>query len=224
MAKRKTTRKRTTKRKTSKKRRSSPKRRSKPTKRVVKRESGPAYMVQLSDSKSLRKDVLESLREVIIFMQAHEKFMRIQEEKVVLFTQLKNDVKDLNLLIEHKLKKHLPKGKLKVVSRYEEKRKKQKEMEKVEVISAREMASGPKLKVVQPKVVTTLPEGSVPPPSPNPVSLAPSVPPQPGQAPVQASAAVPPAPPMPKPVAPKSELDDLENQLQDIENQLKGIQ
>jgi len=32
------------------------------------------------------------------------------------------------------------------------------------------------------------------------------------------------APPIPKPVAPKSELDELENQLKDIEDQLRGIQ
>ncbi|MBT3836051.1 hypothetical protein HOD05_02165 [Candidatus Woesearchaeota archaeon] len=222
MAKRKTTRKRTVKRKATKKR-SSSKRKATTTKRTVKRESGPAYMVQLSDPKSIRKDILESLREVIIFMQAHEKFMRIQEEKVTLFTKLKNDVKELNLLIEHKLKKHLPKGKLKAVSRYVEKRKKQQDMEKVEVVSAREMANSPRMPEVPVNVVSTLPNGSIPQPLPNPLPpAAPLPPPQPGQTP--APSPVPMAPPMPKPVAPKSDLDDLENQLKDIEDQLRGIQ
>ncbi|NQV91990.1 hypothetical protein HQ489_05960 [Candidatus Woesearchaeota archaeon] len=221
MVKRKTTHKRTTKRKVTKKT-SLPKHKSVPLKKVVKHEIGPAYMVQLSDPKSIRKDILESLREVIIFMQAHEKFMRIQEEKVTLFAQLKDEVKDLNLLIEHRLKKHLPKGKLKAVSRYEEKRQKQQEMEKVEVISAREMARGPKIPDMSVNVVSTFPDGSMPQPLPN--SVPPATPFNVPQQRVQASAPVPMAPPMPKPVAPKSDLDDLENQLKDIEDQLRGIQ
>ncbi len=220
MAKRKTTRKRTVKRKTTRKR-SSSKRSKKPVKRTVKRESGPAYMVQLSDPKSIRKDILESLREVIIFMQAHEKFMRIQEEKITLFTQLKNDVKDLNQLIEHKLKKHLPKGKLKAFSRYAEKRQRQKEMEKVEVVSARDMARSPETPV---HVVSTMPKGPVPQPLPNPMTPAAPLPPNAPPQPTPAPAPVPMAPPMPKPAAPKSDLDDLENQLKDIEDQLRGIQ
>src|SRR3989344_6625615 len=72
----------------------------------------PEYMVQVSDPKMLRKDLLESLREVIIFMQGYEKFRRIQEEKVALFAALKADVHDLNSLIENKLRKYLPQGKL----------------------------------------------------------------------------------------------------------------
>lgn len=69
-------------------------------------------MVQLSDPKMLRKDILEALREVIIFMQGYEKFRKIQEEKVATFTALRADVKELQGLIEGKLRKYLPKGKL----------------------------------------------------------------------------------------------------------------
>ncbi|PIN87781.1 hypothetical protein COV12_01985 [Candidatus Woesearchaeota archaeon CG10_big_fil_rev_8_21_14_0_10_32_24] len=221
MAKHKTTHKRMTKKKTTKKQ-SSPKS-SVTTKRVVKQEPGPAYMVQLSDPKSLRKDILESLREIIIFMQAHEKFMRIQEEKVMLFTQLKTDIQDLNSLIEHKLKKHLPKGKLKAVSRYEERRKKQHDMEQVEVISAREMARGPKMPDMPVNVVSQLPDGEMFPESPSsPQIESVNVPPQPVN--IVQRPNIPMAPPIPKPVAPKSELDELENQLKDIEDQLRGIQ
>ena len=35
-------------------------------------EKEPEYMIQISDPKMLRKDLLESLREVIIFMQGYE--------------------------------------------------------------------------------------------------------------------------------------------------------
>lgn len=96
----------------------------------IEKEGGPKYMVQISDPKMLRKDLLESLREVIIFMQGYEKFRKIQEEKVALFIDLKASVKDLNSLIDHKLRKYFPKGKLKPITetRFSE-------PEKVEVVS-----------------------------------------------------------------------------------------
>lgn len=72
----------------------------------------PEYMVQLSDPKMVRKDLLESLREIIIFMQGYEKFRKVQEEKIKIFNALKNDVRELNNLVEFKLKRRLPKGKL----------------------------------------------------------------------------------------------------------------
>lgn len=72
-------------------------------------------MVQVSDPKVLRKDLLETLREIIIFMQGYEKFRKLQEEKVATFAALKSDVKELNVLINHRLRKYLPKGKLRVV-------------------------------------------------------------------------------------------------------------
>lgn len=76
-------------------------------------EKEPSYMVQIPDPKMLRKDILESLREIILFMQGYEKFKKIQEEKVATFTALKNDVKELNTIINTKLRTLLPKGKLK---------------------------------------------------------------------------------------------------------------
>lgn len=72
----------------------------------------PDYMVQITDPKMIRKDLLESLREIIIFMQGYEKFRKIQEEKVALFSALKTDVKELHSLVENRLKKYLPQGKL----------------------------------------------------------------------------------------------------------------
>ena len=40
----------------------------------IAREKEPEYVVNISDPKGLRKDILETLREVIIFMQSYEKF------------------------------------------------------------------------------------------------------------------------------------------------------
>ena len=89
------------------------------TKKAAKRpslkETGPKepeYMIQLSDPRMLRKDVLESLREVIVFMQGYEKFRRIQEEKVALFNTLKGNLKDIQIIIDHRVRKYLPKGRL----------------------------------------------------------------------------------------------------------------
>lgn len=76
------------------------------------RELEPAYMVQIHEPKMFRKHLLETLREIIIFMQGYEKFRKIQEEKVRTFTALKSDVKELSRLMDVRLRKFFPKGKL----------------------------------------------------------------------------------------------------------------
>ena len=72
----------------------------------------PDFNVQINEPRMLRKDILEAIREIIIFMQGYEKFRKIQEEKVALFTQLKSDVRVINSLVDEKLRKYVPKGKL----------------------------------------------------------------------------------------------------------------
>lgn len=74
----------------------------------------PELMIQLPDPKMLRKEVLESLRDVIIFMQGYEKFRGIQEEKVALFLKLKGDIREITTLMDVKLRAHFPKGKLRL--------------------------------------------------------------------------------------------------------------
>jgi hypothetical protein len=109
--------KKTTKRKTAPKkviRKKSTLRKAPVKRKVVNKEVEPEYMVQVGEPKTLRKNILESLREVIIFMQSYEKFRQIQEEKVTTFNQLKGDIKELSSLLDHKLKRHFPKGKLSV--------------------------------------------------------------------------------------------------------------
>ena len=69
-------------------------------------------MVQINDPKNVRKDLLEALREIIIFMQGYEAFLKIQEEKIAVFGELRDDVKSLNSLVDSKLRRMLPKGKL----------------------------------------------------------------------------------------------------------------
>jgi polyhydroxyalkanoate synthesis regulator phasin len=105
----------TKKKKSSKKRAS--KKRSAPSKKSVSHDKHPTYMVQVPEPKMLRRDVLEALREIIVFMQGYEKFRKIQEEKVATFTTLKTHVKELSRLIDHNLRAHFPKGKLAAMSR-----------------------------------------------------------------------------------------------------------
>ena len=80
-----------------------------------KKEKEPDYVIRIHDPKIVRKDILESLREVIIFMQGYEKFKKIQEEKVNTISLLKEQIKELNTLVNHQLKKYLPVGKLKPI-------------------------------------------------------------------------------------------------------------
>jgi hypothetical protein len=118
--------------------------------KVQHKDEEPSFMVQVAEPKMLRKDILESLREVIIFMQGYEKFMSIQEEKVSLFSSLQTEVKDLRFLINDKLRKLLPKGKLPAVNltrkrEMEEVERKSLSQNEVEVVNIRaEPESKPK--------------------------------------------------------------------------------
>ncbi|MDO8656465.1 MAG: hypothetical protein Q7K45_04455 [Nanoarchaeota archaeon] len=92
---------------------------AKKTKPVVKqhhhispKEKEPEYVVQIQDPRMVRKGLLESLRDLIIFMQGYEQFRKLQEMKVAQFTALRNDVKELNHLLDVKLRHHFPKGKV----------------------------------------------------------------------------------------------------------------
>jgi hypothetical protein len=53
-------------------------------------------------------------------MQSYEKFKRVQQEKVALFSSLKTDLKELTMLLNTKMKSHFPKGKLHAITEAEE--------------------------------------------------------------------------------------------------------
>lgn len=106
------------------------------------KDKGLNLMVQINDPKNVRKDLLEALREIILFMQGYEAFRKIQEEKITVFEQLKDDVKALNSLVDFKLRRLLPKGKLESMM---------KKIPKVEVVQKDEMEQMPAPKA-QPKM------------------------------------------------------------------------
>ena len=99
----------------------------------------PGYMVQVNEPSLLRRDLLETLREVILFMQSYEKFKRVQQDKVHLFTSLKTDLKELNMLLGTKMKAHFPQGKLDAITEADEHNRieKQHELEEGEIRSER---------------------------------------------------------------------------------------
>ena len=114
-------------------------------------ERSPEYMIQISDPKMLRKDLLESLREVIIFMQGYEKFRKIQEEKVALFSSLKVSVRELTSLIDHKLRNYLPKGKLKATTETDSKVMPKEPEEVLPVPAAMEKMEPEQMEIEEPK-------------------------------------------------------------------------
>ncbi|MBS3116387.1 hypothetical protein J4421_02200 [Candidatus Woesearchaeota archaeon] len=123
--------------------------------RARKKESldkDPQYMVQVNEPIMVRRDILESLRDVILFMQGYEKFRKVQEKKVMLFTLLKSQVKELSSLLQNKMYLYFPKGKLRVVSPPEMMEEEEKE-EKVEE-PVKKVESKPKL---QPTEKTPMP-------------------------------------------------------------------
>ncbi|MDP3699205.1 MAG: hypothetical protein Q8R47_06495 [Nanoarchaeota archaeon] len=113
------------------------------------KDKGFNLMVQVSDPKTVRKDLLEGLREIIIFMQGYEAFRKIQEEKIAVFAQLKDDIRGLNNLVDSKLRRLLPKGKLDGMMK--------KGMARVEAAAKDEMAPMPVPKA-QPKMMMPKPE------------------------------------------------------------------
>ena len=60
------------------------------------KEKEPGFMVRVNEPKLVRKDILESLREVILFMQSYEQFKQVQAEKVATIASLRASVKELN--------------------------------------------------------------------------------------------------------------------------------
>ncbi len=106
--------------------------------KTISKDKELTFMIQLGDPAILRKDILESLRETIIFMQGYENFKKIQEEKFTALKQLKEITKEINRLLNDQLSKYLPKGKLKGLALPEKEIfQEMEESPKVEIFSAK---------------------------------------------------------------------------------------
>lgn len=96
------------------------------------REKKPEYVIQISEPQATRKDLLEALRTLIIFMQGYEKFRAIQQEKIATFKLLNKQVKELDRLVNQRLAHYLPLGELKPIKA----KKEEEEISKPEVQEA----------------------------------------------------------------------------------------
>jgi len=136
---------------------------------VTKKKAGtkikePEYMVQIGNPENLRKDILESLREVIIYMQGYENFKKVQQEKVKIFNKLKTDSKEINSLI-NQLRQYLPRGHLKPIEIKKEIEAHIPEPQQAEVETQETVPQEQPMAPVEvpPKMPTGTPASSVPP-------------------------------------------------------------
>ena len=82
--------------------------RKKVTKKKVTKKKGEPLYVGVVEPETLRKDILESVRELIQFLQSYEQFKKLKDEKNRTLAILKSDVKDIKSEVE-KLKMYLKK-------------------------------------------------------------------------------------------------------------------
>ena len=75
------------------------------------------YFIGLGDPVELRKNILEPTREVIQFLQSYEEFKKVKEEKTFTIGLLKDDLKEIKLYI-NKLRRLLPRSKIKAEKTY----------------------------------------------------------------------------------------------------------
>lgn len=115
------------KRTVSKKQKVSVKKKS--VKKVLKQESEDPYFIGLDNPIELRKNILEPTREVIQFLQSYEEFKKLKEEKTNSIIRLKDDLRLIKASV-NRLRKLLPKSKIKV----EKEQKKAKEIQKKELV------------------------------------------------------------------------------------------
>ena len=89
---------------------------------MKKKEKEDGIFVGVKDPLRVRKDILESSRDVLDGLKSYESFKQVREEKRMLFEQLRSDARSISLLIG-RLRGELPQ--LKVPSAKVEKAKEQ---------------------------------------------------------------------------------------------------
>lgn len=106
----------------------------------------PDLMVQIAEPSVLRRDILEGLREIIIFMQGYERFKKLQDEKMKTYADLRDDLRQINSLINNHLSRYVPRGKLRGLVQAVPKQE--------QVIATAESKVEPRTKIPEPVVIT----------------------------------------------------------------------
>ena len=66
---------------------------------MKKKEKEDGIFVGVKDPLRVRKDILESSRDVLDGLKSYESFKQVREEKRMLFEQLRSDARSISLLI-----------------------------------------------------------------------------------------------------------------------------
>lgn len=81
--------------------------------------SSESFFVRIGEPEELRREILESSKMMIHVLQSQKKLETIREEKSKKITEFRKLVKEINLVVA-KLKKRLPKTKLRALSKEEQ--------------------------------------------------------------------------------------------------------
>ncbi|MBI2575741.1 hypothetical protein HYV84_00880 [Candidatus Woesearchaeota archaeon] len=104
---------------------------------MKKKEKEDGIFVGVKDPLRVRKDILESSRDVLEGLKSYESFKQVREEKRMLFEQLRSDARSISLLIG-RLRGELPQ--LKVPAAKVEKAKEQPQPKQGKMVPAVEKA------------------------------------------------------------------------------------
>ncbi|MBN2880977.1 hypothetical protein JXM83_02895 [Candidatus Woesearchaeota archaeon] len=85
----------------------------------VRDKTDESFFVRISDPQELRREVLESSKLMIHVLQSEKKLEDIREEKARVITEFKKHIKEMNLIIA-KIKKRLPRTKLRALTKEEQ--------------------------------------------------------------------------------------------------------
>jgi len=80
------------------------------------KESGDILFVEVHQSDEVRRNILESLKDIVENLQRFEKFKETRKEKIEHINELGKIIKDINKIIPN-LKNSLPETKLRAVSK-----------------------------------------------------------------------------------------------------------
>ncbi len=80
----------------------------------MEKESKDIFFVEVREPDEVRRNILESLKEIVESLQRFEKFKEIRKEKSGNVDKLKKDVKEINKIILN-LKSALPESKLRAM-------------------------------------------------------------------------------------------------------------
>jgi phenylalanyl-tRNA synthetase beta subunit len=81
---------------------------------VEKKEEKDVFYVEVREPNEVRRNILESLKDIVESLKRFEKFKEVGKEKIHSVNKLRRDIKELNKLVSN-LKNALPESKLREI-------------------------------------------------------------------------------------------------------------